>query len=379
MIQMVDLGWQYAQVRERVNGELHRVLASGRYILGEEVRSFERQFAEFHRFYEAEHTLGVASGTDALYIALRALGVGPGHEVITVPNTFVATAHAIERCGARPVFVDVDQINYTMNPELISQEVTERTKAIIPVHLYGHPCDMPRIMAIADRHQLSVVEDCAQATGAHIPYHGARKASLLDFVGTWGAAGCFSFFPTKTLGAAGDGGMILTRQKELFAKMEPLRTQGATVKNRAESLGLNSRLDALQAVILSAKLDLLTKWNARRRELAARYNTWLEQVAGVVVPGESPWAHHVYHLYVIQADHREELRGYLKDRGIETQVHYDQLVTDQPYYKPRYTGPWIQAEWLRDRILSLPLHPGMSDEQVDSVCAWIRAFYLGRP
>jgi len=368
---MVDLGWQHEQLRKTLEPKLLEVLRSGRYIGGEAVAAFEAEFAAFHGVGPG-NVCSCANGSDALYLALRALGIKKGDDVVTVPNSFVATAHAIERCGAHTLFVDVDPELHTMRVDLLHKVVTSATRAILPVHLYGHPVDMGPLLEFASDRGLEVVEDCAQACGAE--WTGRP-------VGTLGAAGCFSFFPTKTLGAAGDGGMVICRDEEASARVMSLAHQGfVKVKNNALEVGVNSRLDAIQAVILSEKLKVLNDWNERRRAIARIYSAELAGLPWLTLPREASWGHHVYHLYVVQVDTskdvaaRDTLRSKLFAAGIDTQVHYQRLIPEQRPYVNRGTlqRSLAAADALVDRVVSLPIYPGMTAVDAIRVCQAIK-------
>ncbi|RME35204.1 MAG: DegT/DnrJ/EryC1/StrS family aminotransferase, partial [Thermoflexia bacterium] len=303
MIPVFDLTRQYAGLKEEIDAAIGRVLARGRFILGEEVATFEEEFAAACGVACA---VGVASGTDALHLALRACGIGPGDEVITVSHTAVATVAAIELAGARPVLVDVDPRRYTMDPARVEERITPRTRAILPVHLYGCPADLAPLLEMARRYGLLLIEDCAQAHGAR--YRGRP-------VGSWGEIAAFSFYPTKNLGAFGDGGAVVTNDPTLAERVRLLREYGWARRYISHLRGTNSRLDELQAAVLRVKLRYLESWNARRREIAALYRELLsEGVArwGLVLPEEPPDARHVYHLYVVRTPHRDALREHLK-------------------------------------------------------------------
>lgn len=359
-VPFVDLRPATAGIAAEVEGAIRRVLDRGWYILGEELARFERRFAEW---CGAAYAVGVGNGTDAIALGLRACGVQPGDEVITVAHTALPTLCAISQIGATPVPVDVDPDTATMDPATIEAAITPRTRAIVPVHLYGHPADMPAIMAVADAYGLVVVEDCAQAHGARV---GGRP------VGALGRAGAFSFYPTKNLGAIGDGGVVTTNDPAVAEQLRLLRNYGQTDRYHHRVVGVNSRLDELQAAILNVKLDHLDTWTARRRELAARYSAGLANV--VQVPVERPWAHHVYHLYAIQTDRRDELQRALASAGVDTIVHYPIPAHLQEAYLhlgiPR--GALPHSERIAARVLSLPLYPEMADEDVDYVCAVVR-------
>jgi dTDP-4-amino-4,6-dideoxygalactose transaminase len=357
--------------RDSIEAACARVLSSGQYILGPEVTAFEEEFA---RYCGAAHGVGVASGTDALALALEAVGLRPGQPVFSVSHTAVATVAAIEQAGGRPVLVDVDPATLTLDPEALEPLLSEHLSgaalesprgAIVPVHLYGHPADLSRLSALAARNGLALVEDCAQAHGAAL---AGRRA------GAHGDAAAFSFYPTKNLGAIGDGGMVVTHRPEVAERVRALRQYGWDARRSAERAGRNSRLDELQAAILRAKLPELERDNARRRAIAARYAAGLAGT-GLVLPVERPGAHHVYHLYVVQAHDRDRLRARLLERDIETAVHYPLAVHQQPAYRGRLAGAdrLARTESAVERILSLPMHPALSDDDVDRVIASVCA------
>ena len=360
-VPFLDLAQQYRRIRDEL-GVVQDVLASGRYILGENVAALEQEIADL---CNCAYGVGVASGTDALVLALMALGVGPGDEVITTPFSYVATAAAILRVGAEPVFVDIDRDTYNLDPERVERAVTERTKAILPVHLYGQPADMWEIRDIAREHKLAIVEDAAQAIGASI---GNEQ------VGEFGHAACFSFYPTKNLGAAGDGGMVVTSDPAIAKRVDVLRRQGEAERYRAGVLGLNSRLDELQAAILRVKLDRLWTWTQRRRDIARAYDAALGDLP-IMTPAVMENAFHVYHCYTLRVgkSERDELRQHLDDRGIETGVYYPVCLHQQPAF---WDGS-VQhnAEAAAKRVLSLPIYPEMSVEQVGAVVDGVRRFY----
>lgn len=350
MIPFANPKANYLAHKEEIDAAIARVLDSGQYILGEEVRLFEREFADY---IGTRYAVGVGSGTDALHLALRACGVGPGDEVITVSFTAVATVAAIEMCGATPVLVDIDPDTYTMDARLIEPAITERTKAIIPVYLYGYPIDIISIMEIADRHKLLVVEDCAQAHGA--TFRGLKA-------GWGGHAAAFSFYPTKNLGALGDGGAVVTKSALLAARVRRLRQYGWDSQRTSLEPGVNSRLDEIQAAILRAKLHYLDVDNAKRVHLAKLY--------GEIVEG------HVYHLRVIRSKQRDELRAFLKERGIGTGVHYPVPIHLQPAYAGRVVqaSPLLESMRAAKEVLSLPLYPELSEGEVEIVVEAIFAF-----
>ncbi len=340
-----------------VRAAIDRVLASGWFILGPEVEAFE---AEFAAASGAPHAVGVGTGTDALALALRAAGIGPGDEVITAPLSAAYSALAIMMAGATPVFADIDADRLTMDPAAAAAAVTPRTAAILPVHLYGQPADMPAFEALAARHGLAVIEDACQA---HVATSAGRP------VGSFGVAGAFSFYPTKNLGALGDGGAVITRDQALADRIKRLRNGGQTARYRHVEFGVNSRLDELQAAILRARLPRLPGWTARRRALAARYRLGLAGARVVVPPERDPG--HVYHLFPITTPRRDALQAHLADRGIGTLVHYPIAIPSQDAMRGIASGPCPVAERIAAEVCSLPLHPNLADEDVDAVVAAI--------
>lgn len=361
-IPFFDLKKQYASIQSEIDAATARVLTSGRFILGPEVEAFENEFAGY---YGAQHGIGVGSGTEALHLALLALGVGKGDEVITVPNTAVATISAIELAGAQPVLVDVRADSMTMDPAKVEAAITARTRALIPVHLFGQAADLDPLLDIARRHKLALLEDCAQAHGA--AYRGRR-------VSTFGDIAAFSFYPTKNLGAYGDGGMILTNDAQLADRVRLARQYGWRERYESETHGLNSRLDEMQAAILRVKLKHLDEWNEARRERAAVYTEFLPNTS-VRVPVEMPYARHVFHLYVVQAAQRAKLSEFLQTRGIGTAIHYPTPVHLQTAYLDLApSGSMPVAEKLAREILSLPLYPELPLADVRSVGEAIRDF-----
>jgi dTDP-3-amino-3,4,6-trideoxy-alpha-D-glucose transaminase len=360
-IPFVDLRGQLATVRPEIEAAVARVLDSGRFILGPEGEAFE---AELAARVGAPHCVAVANGTEALQLALEALGVGAGDEVVTSPLTAAFTGLAILRAGARPVFADVDPLTLNLAPEAADRVVTQRTKALMPVHLYGHPADLDPLLALARDRGLALVEDACQAVGAR--YRGRP-------VGCLAGMGALSFYPTKNLGALGDGGAVLVDDAGRAQKLRQLRNGGQSDRYRHEVVGLNSRLDELQAAILRVGLRHLEAWTARRRALAAVYFQEL-QGAKVRLPQEQPYATAVYHLFVIRHPRRDELMARLKERGIETLIHYPIPLHLQPAFAHLggRAGHFPVAEAAARAILSLPLHPGMTDEQARLVAAAVR-------
>ena len=364
-VPFLDLKPQYATIEPEVRAAIDGVFRRGSFILGPEVAAFEQEFAAY---LGVRHAIGVASGTDALHLALRACGIGPGDEVITVTNTAVATVAAIELAGARPVFVDIDPSTFNLNPRLVEAAITPQTKALLPVHLYGQPADLGPLLDIARRRGLRIIEDACQAHGA--TYHGNK-------VGTIGDIGCFSFYPTKNLGGYGDGGMVTTNDDALAERLKLLRTYGWAERDRSVLRGMNSRLDEVQAAVLRVKLRHLDGWNQQRRDMAAHYTELLGGVRGITAPAEAPNGCHVYHLYVARAQEREHLRQYLTEQDIGTLVHYPiPIHRQQAYLDLGYAaGSLPRAERAAQEILSLPLYPLMDMNQVDLVCRAIRQFY----
>lgn len=362
-IPMNDFKLQYHSIKEELKEIIDQVLESGYFILGDMVESFEREFAEY---CGATYGVGVNSGLDALRLALVVLGIGPGDEVITVANSAVATALAITHTGAKPVFVDVDKSTYNIDLHKIEEKVTRKTKAILPVHLFGNPADMESINEIAENHDLWVVEDACQSHGAE--YKGKKT-------GTLGDVGCFSFYPTKNLGAYGDGGMVLTNDKEICERIKMLRNYGQTTRYKSVFIGFNSRLDEMQAAILRVKLRHLNRWNDARRRNAKAYNELLLGT-DVMCPVERENVLHVYHLYVIQSRKRNQLQNFLASKGITTLIHYPIPIHLQDAYKELKisAGTLPVTEELAKKILSLPIYPEMTRAQIQYVADSIRDF-----
>lgn len=363
MISLVDLTAQYHSIKEEIDSAVLSTLESGHFILGPQVVKFEESIASY---LGMKYAIGLASGTDALVLALRALNVGAGDEVIVPAYTFFATAGTVMSVGAKPVFVDIDPHSYQIDVSKIRSAITPKTKAIIPVHLYGHPAEMNPILEIARENNLKVIEDNAQGLGAE--YLGRKT-------GSFGEIGCLSFFPTKNLGASGDAGMVVTNDEALAERMRMLRTHGWKKKYYSEEVGYNSRLDALQAAILQAKLPHLDSWNAKRRELAHRYSEKLD-ISNIVVPQEREWAKPVYHLYIIRSAKRDELQAFLKQMGIASEVYY--LLPPHlsvPCRKFGYKeGDFPHAELASRETLALPLYPELTISQQDEVIAAVSEF-----
>jgi dTDP-4-amino-4,6-dideoxygalactose transaminase len=367
-ISFFDLQAQFAKIRIEILQAVESVLESQHFILGQQVELFEKEAADF---IEVSHAVGCASGTDALYLALCAQGIGPGDEVITAPFTFVATAGSIARTGAKPVFVDIVPETFNINAALIEQAVTPNTKAIIPVHLFGLSADMDPIMAIAKKHSLAVIEDAAQAIGS--TYHGKKIGSIGDF-------GCFSFFPSKNLGCAGDGGMVTTRHKAMSDRLNLLRAHGTRKKYHSEIIGMNSRLDALQAAILRVKLRHLDSWTKGRQERASLYAELFDQykLSNIIVAPQAPSEFgHVYNQYVIRCKNRDSLRDYLQSHGVPTAVYYPEPLHLQPAfdYLKYAKGSMPESEKACDDSLALPVYPELPLEDQELVVQAIADFY----
>lgn len=358
----VNLPLQMRRVKAEVLSAIERVLESGTYILGPEVQEFEKRFAEY---CGTKFAVGLNSGMDALFLVLKSMGIGPGDEVITVPNSFIASAACIAQLGAKPVFVDVRE-DLNLDPALLEKAITPRTKAILPVHLTGRPADMKPILEVAARRNLPVVEDAAQAVGA--TYHGKR-------VGSFGLAGCFSLHPLKNLHAFGDAGAVTTNDEKLHQHLLKLRNHGLRNRDECEFWGFNSRLDTIQAAALIVKLQHLEEWTEERRRLAHEYNTALQDVVGVPVEGAN--TRHVYQTYVILAERRDELQQHLRSRGVDAKIHYPVSLFQQEAAQSlacRNEDVPVAAT-LGKRILSLPLFPEMTREQVQTVIDGVRSFY----
>lgn len=362
-VPFVDLAAQHASIATEINAAVTAVMQKTNFILGEEVTLFEREFATF---CDTEYAIGVDSGTSALELILRAFNIGPGDEVITAANTFIASALAISHCGATPVLVDIDPETYNINPALIEQAITPHTKAIIPVHLYGQPADMDVIMGIAQRHGLWVIEDACQAHGA--TYKGKLAGSL-------GHAAAFSFYPAKNLGAYGDGGIVVTSDAQIADSVQMLRNYGQRKKYHHSLKGYNRRLDTLQAAVLRTKLPYLAEWNRLRRQHASLYNELLAEDFAIR-PSEAAYAESVYHLYVVRVENRDKMQAYLSNLGISTVIHYPIPIHLQPAYADLgyQRGDFPITEQYADQILSLPMYPELSPEMVKYVAEAINNY-----
>jgi len=366
-VPFVDLGAQYRTIEGEIGEATSRVIQQSDFILGREVSLFEEEFAAF---CEAKYAIGVDSGTSALELALRAYDIGPGDEVITAANSFIASALAISHAGARPILVDVDPSTYTVDVSAIEKAITPRTKAVIPVHLYGHPAHMNPIRELADKHGLVIIEDACQAHGTR--YKGRRAGSL-------GHAAAFSFYPGKNLGAYGDGGIVVTNDRGIARRLEMLRNYGQKEKYQHLFRGYNRRLDTLQAAVLRVKLRYLEKWNAARRWNAVLYHKFLDG-CGLLLPGEAPGAESVWHLYVIRAEQRDALKEHLISRGISASVHYPIPIHVQPAYLDLgyKKGDFPVTESCAHQVLSLPMYAEISQDQIEYVAKTIRNFLSAR-
>jgi dTDP-4-amino-4,6-dideoxygalactose transaminase len=371
LIRQADPRADYLAHREEIDWAIAGVLESGQYILGQQVAAFE---AEWAAYVGTAHAIGLANGTDAVELALRALGIGTGDVVITTSNTSVATVAAIERARAAPLLVDVGSATLTLSParleEAIVRSRSETVKAVIPVHLYGRPAEMRAISSIAAAHGLKVIEDCAQAHGARIEERA---------VGTWGDLGAFSFYPTKNLGALGDGGAVVANDPLIAARLRELRVYGWKERYISDSVGMNSRLDDLQAAILRVKLRHLNAANARRRQIARRYHQALAGLAIVLPPREEEGIEHVYHQFVIRAGMRDALRAHLQANNVETAILYPMPIHLQPAYRGRIdvSGDLSVTEQAARELLCLPIHPSLNDADVERVAVTIRDFFNG--
>jgi dTDP-4-amino-4,6-dideoxygalactose transaminase len=366
-VPMLDLAAQYRPIQQEIQAAINRVLESQHFILGPEVKALEQEVA---RYCGRQFGVGVASGTDALILALCACGVGPGDEVIVPSFTFIATADSVSILGATPVFADIDPITFCIDPEQIAKKITSRTKAIVPVHLYGQVADMDPILALAAKHNLFVVEDTAQAIGA--TYKGRKAASMGDL-------GCLSFFPSKNLGGYGDGGMIVTDSEKFAKKVQSLRAHGTTKKYFSEVQGWNSRLDEIQAAILRVKLRYLDNWGTRRRERATYYERLLhQQVPSVITPATASSRDHVFHQYTVRVQRRDAMSKALAERGIASTVYYPVPIHIQPIYASLgyKHGDLPESERAAGEVLSLPIYPELTNAQIESVVSSVAEVVL---
>jgi len=361
-VPFLDLKAPYIELKDELDAAYRRVMESGWYILGKEVEVFE---AEFAAYCETKQCIGVASGLDALHLIVRAYGIGPGDEVIVPSNTYIATWLAVTHAGATPVPVEPDERTYNIDPARIEATITSKTKAVMVVHLYGQPADMDPINAIARKHGLKVIEDCAQAHGAR--YKGRKTGCLGD-------AAAFSFYPGKNLGAFGDGGAVTTNDSELAHRIAVLRNYGSQIKYKNEIIGFNSRLDELQAALLRVKLGKLDEWNERRRQIATVYLEQLSSNKDFVLPSVPEWAEAVWHLFVVRTRDREGFQRFLKDKGVGTMIHYP----IPPHLQDAYTGLGLLkgslpiSETIHNEVLSLPIGPSITIDQVKYVASEIQ-------
>lgn len=363
-VPFIDLYAQYQTIRSEVDAAIADTIQHSAFIKSAAVGTFEEEFANY---LGASHVVSCGNGTDALEILLRVLGVGAGDEVIVPALSWISTSEVVATAGAKPVFVDIDPDSYALDVSQVEAKITDRTRAIIPVHLYGHPADMPALMEIANRHDLKVIEDCAQAHGANI--QGQK-------IGTWGHAAAFSFFPTKNLGAFGDAGAMVIRDEEQARQARMIAHHGQANRHRHQVHGRNSRMDGLQAAVLSVKLPHLERWTEQRISHAARYSQQLADVAEVTLPLVPDELRHVFHLYVIRTPQRDALKQYLAERQISTMIHYPLALPFQPCYASLGHQPadFPVVSQYQEEILSLPMYPEMTDEALDYVVQTIQNF-----
>ena len=373
MIPILDLKPQHDELKEEIQAAIARVIESSAFIMGPDVRLFEQEVAEY---LNVKHAIGVNSGTDALVIGLKALGIGPGDEVITTPFSFFATAESISNVGAKPVFVDIQPDSYNIDPALIEAQINKRTKAVLPVHLYGQPAAMSQIMSIAKAHDLKVIEDCAQSFGSRyqgdcIACDNACRSDIREkikgkFTGSIGDVGAFSFFPSKNLGAFGDGGLITTNNDQVAELARSLRTHGARKKYHNEMLGYNSRLDTIQAAVLRVKLPHIDQWNAGRRRVAQTYNQLLSSIPEVKTPKLTEG--HVFHQYTIRvpSEYRNAIHQKLKDNGVGCMIYYPVPQDQLPVYQDDYTAR-KNSQAMGQEVISLPIWPDLDNETIEKV------------
>ncbi len=365
-VPFVDLRTQYRQLKAEIDAAIAAVLEDAAFIRGRYVEAFERAYAAAQG---VRHCIGVANGTDALYVALRALGIGPGDEVLVPALTWISTAEAVSQAGARPVFVDIEPDYYTLDPHCAAERMTERTRAIIPVHLYGQPADMAPLLELANCYNLALIEDCAQA-------HFARYRGQL--VGTFGRVATFSFYPSKNLGAYGDAGAVVTNEDDLAYFIRIFTNHGSLTKHEHEIEGINSRLDGLQAAILSVKLRYIHQWNRQRLEHAQLYSELLADLEDIVLPRVRPECTHIFHLFVIRTPQRDELQRYLAENGIDTQIHYPRALPFVPAYRHLGHRPddFPVAWQYQHELLSLPMYPELTQAQIHYVAEKLKAFFV---
>lgn len=361
-VPFLDLKMQYQSIKESVDTAIKKVIDNCSFAGGPFVEDFEDHFAEF---CNTKRAVGVGSGTEAIWMALLALDIGPGDEIITVPNTFIATAEAISFCGATPVFVDIDEKTYNMNIFQVERAITEKTKGIIPVHLFGQMVDMEPLMEIAKKYGLFVIEDACQAHGSE--YRGKKSGSIGDI-------GCFSFYPGKNLGAYGDAGALVTNNDDIAEKIKIFRDHGQTEKYKHKIIGWNGRMDGIQSAILSVKLKHLDRWNDARREIAFRYKSMLKNIKEVILPYEDKQAKHVYHIFAIRTKERDQLMKNLRELGIQTGIHYPVPIHLQPAYRNqgKIYSSFPIAEKCAKEFISLPMFPEMNENQIEYVTSQIK-------
>lgn len=367
MVKFLDFSMQYDTIADEIETKVIKVLRSSKYILSEEVTAFENTLANY---CNVSHAVGVANGTDSLVIALKALDIGVGDEVITTPFTFFATAEAISIVGATPVFADIDENNLCIDKKEIEKKITPRTKAILPVHIFGQMADMDEILDIASRHSLHVIEDACQAIGAE--YKGRKSGSI-------GNIGCFSFYPTKNLSCAGDGGALVTNDEKLYEKILLLREHGSRQRYHNEIIGCNSRLDEIQAGILNVKFKYLDDWNKSRELAASRYNSSFNHLKNIGLPFSDKDKKHVYHLYSIKTDKRDQFKKYLDENIIGNGVYYPVALYNQKPYRS-FSDPTLfpVTERVVQQIISLPMYPGLPEEQQDTVINYVVEYFSKR-
>jgi len=366
-IPFVDLKAQYLSIKKEMDETIQNVLNEAAFIKGKYVNNFEKIYAERFGIKEC---ISVANGTDSLFIILKMLGIGKGDEVITVANSWISTSETITQTGAKPVFVDIEPDYFSINPDLIQMHINEKTKAIIPVHLYGQPADIKKIKEICDKNNLHLVEDCAQSHFAEFDH---------QLAGTFGIAASFSFYPGKNLGAYGDGGAIITNDLSLAEKMRMFANHGALKKHHHLMEGINSRLDGIQAAVLLVKIKYIDEWNDKRIVNASLYNKYLSDITEIVTPKSRTNCKHVYHVYVIRAANRNGLKNYLEDNGVETTIHYPTALPNLPAYKYLNTSPedFPVASKYQNEILSLPMFAELTEDQIIYIADKIKSFYSG--
>ncbi len=366
MIPMVDLKAQYTDIREEIEAGFREVLDSGQFIFGPQVQALEAEIADF---LGVPHAVSCASGTDALHLALAAAGIGPGDEVITTAFTFIATAEAIRYVGATPVFVDIDPHSFNIDLGQLEAAVTERTRAVLPVHLFGQPVDMRELQRIAAEHELRIIEDCAQS-------FGAQRDGVMT--GGFGLAGCFSFFPSKNLGGYGDGGLVATGSEAMAEELRVLRNHGSRERYHHHVIGYNSRLDEIQAMILRSKLRRISSYNERRRHVARIYNERLAELPGLRTPWEDPEGYHVYHQYTILVEDRPRAMDILRDAGVACAIYYPVPLHRQEVFRDQYAGLSLPVtERVAQECLSLPMYPELTNEQIRTVTDAVIAGAVG--